>query len=330
MESKPLLEIALAEHDKVRLAMESIAKDLQHEAEEQSRLSLPSPPLAILASEPSASGLSIPAGGDNPDASTTSAPETTVALDSSGTTIVTESVDVATDPLRTQEVGAQTEVSGPPPPTGLDPGEVSKAVAVAAKVSLEEKEKAVSEAEARGMVAGRADAVGWVSKMLKLLHVASRFEAKGERLPTAVDFFSKVCCWSRGGVSGSPDCLHIIAMTVHFVLAGGGRAFCFAASFDDALGGIYVSAIELYFSTRSWHVSPLFLFLRHAVMDFCSSSIALRCVLSLLVRSSCVCNLVNLFATSTSPQWFHGMACQRLPWFDAYQWSGTLLYLLLA
>lgn len=232
LESKPLLEIALAEHDKVRLAMESIAKDLQHEAEKQTRLSLPSPPLAILAAEPSASGLSIPAAGDSPDASTTSAPETTDTLDSSGSTVATESVDVAIDPLRTQEVGAQTEVSGPPPPTGLDPGEVSKAVAVAAKISLDEKEKAVSEAEARGMAAGRADAVGWVSKMLKLLHVASRFEAKGERLPTAVDFFSKVCCWSRGGkrvTRLSPRNNYDGA----FYFGMGRRAFCLAASFHD-------------------------------------------------------------------------------------------------
>lgn len=202
METKPLLEFALAEHDKVRLAMESVAKDLQHETEKQARLSTPSPALSILAVEPSPTGLSIPAPGDSPDASsvpetTVVAPHSSVVVPTESVAVLTESVAVATEPLHTQEVGAQTEVSGPPPAAGVDPGEVSKAVAVAAEIGLREKEKAVSDAEARGLAAGRAEVAGGLSKILKLLHVASRFEAKGERLPTAVDFFSKVCTWCR-------------------------------------------------------------------------------------------------------------------------------------
>lgn len=105
----------------------------------------------------------------------------------------TESVGVATDTPESSEAGAQTDVSGPPPPRGLDPQDVAAAMAVAGRTAEEEKQRAVEEAEARGLEAGRAEAVGTgVSKLLRLLHVASRFEAKGERLPSAVDFFSKV------------------------------------------------------------------------------------------------------------------------------------------
>lgn len=129
-----------------------------------------------------------PAGG----APATTRPATAHAASAAAPS--TESVGVATDPPESSEAEAQTDVSGPPPPRGLDPQDVAAAMAVAGQTAEEEKQRAVEEAEARGLKAGRAEAIGsGVSKLLQLLHVASRFEAKGERLPSAVDFFSKVC-----------------------------------------------------------------------------------------------------------------------------------------
>lgn len=224
LETKPLLEVALAEHERVRIAMEGVAKEVEREAAEQAKLAPPPPPppptmpgLSIPpadASEteqppPAKASLSIPA--DDPGVSTTveekenaqqgsddSLPheqqlDAEVEVAAVEVSVSSESVGVSTDPVTTEEAEAQTDVSGPPPPPGLDPRTVSEAVAVAATLASQEKDSAVQEAEERGVVKGRAAAAAGLSKVLRLLHVASRFEAKGERLPTAVDFFSKVC-----------------------------------------------------------------------------------------------------------------------------------------
>lgn len=201
LETKPLLEFALAEHERVRTAMETVAIDLKRQAAEQAEADVapPAPPshappaLSIPAPEPEQPAvLSIPTAA--PDANALAAADTRDlrAKDAAVVAAATETVGVSTEPVNTEDVGAQTEVSGPPPPAGLDPAVVSAAVATAAALALEEKEKASAEAEARGVAAGRAEAAAGVSKILRLLHVASRFQAKGERLPTAVDFFSKV------------------------------------------------------------------------------------------------------------------------------------------
>lgn len=109
------------------------------------------------------------------------------------TPVETESIGVATEPpAPTEEAEVQTDVSGPPPPPGLDPRTVSEAVAMAATLASQEKDRAAREAEERGVEKGRAEAAAGLFKVLRLLHVASRFEAKGQRLPSAVDFFSKV------------------------------------------------------------------------------------------------------------------------------------------
>ena len=247
LETKPLLEFALAEHERVRVAMETIAKGLkdQHAAElaaEQAGLarlaSLPppaalappaappsptSPPpslptalsiaapdkgqpaaLSIPAAEPGALALEVDAQDSPPEANPTITGAATAEADEAAVAaaaaaameavaaLSTRTVGISTETPFTEELGAQTELSGPPPPAGLDPEEVSAAVSAAAALALEEKEKAAEEAEARGVAAGRAEAAAGLSKILRLLHVASRFEAKGERLPTAVDFFSKV------------------------------------------------------------------------------------------------------------------------------------------
>lgn len=236
LETKPLLEFALAEHERVRVAMETVAKDLKdlHAAElateqaaeqaEQARLASlappsptsppPSLPAALSIAAPDngqSSALSIPAGEPSVPALEADAQDSSPELDPAATApaaaeaaaamvaaaaaaaaLSTRTVGVSTETPLTEELGAQTELSGPPPPAGLDPEEVSAAVLAAATLALEEKEKAAEEAEARGVAAGRAEAATGLSKILRLLHVASRFEAKGERLPTAVDFFSKV------------------------------------------------------------------------------------------------------------------------------------------
>lgn len=214
LETKPLLEFALAEHERVKAAIEAVAKELEREAAEQAKLAPPAPAagLSITAdSEPeqpatAAASLSIPAadpgqgnGQEQRDGGDTLTREEQQQQHASGKTAIedevsveTESIGVSTDPLATEESAVQTDVSGPPPPPGLDPRTVSEAVAMAATLALQEKDKAAQEAEARGIEMGRAEAAAGLSKVLRLLHVASRFEAKGQRLPTAVDFFSKV------------------------------------------------------------------------------------------------------------------------------------------
>lgn len=212
LETKPLLEVALAEHERVKVAMEGVAKDLEREAAERAKLAPTSPPprpvtaLSINPAPephqpPAPASLSIPAG-DPSDANTPESDahqdagsQPAAEGDASATpaeVVVTDSKGVSTDPVDTEEAGAQTDVTGPPPPPGLDPRIVSEAVAVAATLAAEEKDKAAREAEERGIEKGREDAAKGLSKVLRLLHVATRFEAKGERLPTAVDFFSKV------------------------------------------------------------------------------------------------------------------------------------------
>ncbi|CAN0407253.1 unnamed protein product, partial [Hapterophycus canaliculatus] len=218
LESKPLLEVALAEHERVKIAMESVAKDLQREAAERAKLAPPppSPPspaaaLSIAAAPepkqpPTPASLSIPASGPgdpktpesgtHQDAGSRQSADVDAAVASAKpvvpVVVATDSKGVSTDPVLMEEAEAQTNLTGPPPPPGLDPREVSAAVAMAATLAAEEKEKAAQEAEKRGIEKGRKDAAAGLSKVLRLLHVASRFEAKGERLPTAVVFFSKV------------------------------------------------------------------------------------------------------------------------------------------
>lgn len=237
LETKPLLEVALAEHERVKVAMEGVARELEREAAERAKLAPATAGLSIASgselgvpSAPAAS-LSIPAA----DAASTAAPgekagggadspprehdppvdEVPEVLPAAAAVEVaaaeTESVGVSTDPVATEEAAAQTDSSGPPPPPGLDPRTVSEAVAMAATLASQEKEKAAREAEERGIATGRAEATAGLSKVLRLLHVASRFEAKGKRLPTAVDFFSKVsehllCSWrdfARGLFDGT-------------------------------------------------------------------------------------------------------------------------------
>lgn len=197
LETKPLLEFALSEHERVKAAMEAVAKEVEErEAAEKAKLLLAPPPppptgLSIAAApepEQPPTTLSIPAPTPEDGGPQDQQPAAQVA-------VATESVGVSTDPLGTEEAEVQTDVSGPPPRPGLDPREVSEAVAVAATLASQEKEKAAQEAEERGIAKGRKEAATGLSKVLRLLHVASRFEAKGERLPTAVDFFSKVCLW---------------------------------------------------------------------------------------------------------------------------------------
>ncbi|CAN0009498.1 unnamed protein product, partial [Ectocarpus sp. 8 AP-2014] len=195
LETKPLLEFALSEHERVKAAMEAVAKDEEErEAAEKAKLLLAPPPpppptgLSIAAApepEHPPAALSIPAPAPEGGGPQDQQPAAEVAA-------ATESVGVSTDPLATEEAEVQTDVSGPPPRPGLDPREVSEAVAVAATLAAQEKENAAQEAEERGIAKGRKEAASGLSKVLRLLHVASRFEAKGERLPTAVDFFSKV------------------------------------------------------------------------------------------------------------------------------------------
>ncbi|CAN0268411.1 unnamed protein product, partial [Ectocarpus sp. 13 AM-2016] len=196
LETKPLLEFALSEHERVKAAMEAVAKDVEErEAAEKAKLLLAPPPppppptgLSIAAApepEQPPAALSIPAPTPQGGGPQDQQPAAEVEVE-------TASVGVSTDPLDTEEAEVQTDVSGPPPRPGLDPREVSEAVAVAATLAAQEKEKAAQEAEERGISKGRKEAATGLSKVLCLLHVASRFEAKGERLPTAVDFFSKV------------------------------------------------------------------------------------------------------------------------------------------
>ncbi|CAM9421857.1 unnamed protein product, partial [Scytosiphon promiscuus] len=219
LETKPLLEVALAEHERVKVAMEGVAKDLEREAAERAKLSPPPPPrtaavaLSIAAApepnQPSTpTPLSIPArdpsdantaeSGAHQDAGSQQAADLDAAPASSKPAMValTESKKISTDPVHTEEAEAQTDVRGPPPPPGLDPREVSEAVAMAATLAAQDKAQAAQEAEERGIEKGRKEgrkeSTAGLSKVLRLLHVASRFEAKGERLPTAVDFFSKV------------------------------------------------------------------------------------------------------------------------------------------
>lgn len=220
LDTKPLMEFALAEHERVKVAMEAVAKELEDQAKADRADNLPPPPApgstglsipAPLPEEP-AGALSIPPVVDNRvaigdaleavaevEGQATPPPEGEGAA--SGTVVEslpppavvqTETVGVCTEPLHREDAEAQTDLSGPPPPAGLDPGEVSAAVSAAAVLASEEKDKAAEEGFDRGVEAGRAEATAGVSKLLRVLHVASRFEAKGERLPTAVDFFSKV------------------------------------------------------------------------------------------------------------------------------------------
>lgn len=221
LETKPLLEFALAEHERVRVAMEGVAKEKEREAAEQAKLVPPPPPptpttgLSIPPAdasepeEPSHTEVSLSIPTDDPSGSAAKETENAqrgsddslphgqpgaeVETAASEVLVTSESIGVSTDPVATEEAEVQTDLSGPPPPPGLDPRTVSEAVAVAATLASQEKDKAAQEAEERGVVKGRAEAAAGLSKVLRLLHVASRFEAKGERLPTAVDFFSKVC-----------------------------------------------------------------------------------------------------------------------------------------
>ena len=218
LETKPLLEVALAEHERVRVAMEIVAKELeQREAAERAKLAPRTPPLSISAApEPgeqsaaaaaSADSLSIPAPADSdregggealPQESEEGQQQQQAAVAEKTAVeevpVETESIGVSTEPpAATEEAEVQTDVSGPPPPPGLDPRTVSEAVAMAATLASQEKDKAAREAEKRGVEKGRAEVAAGLSKVLRLLHVASRFEAKGQRLPSAVDFFSKVC-----------------------------------------------------------------------------------------------------------------------------------------
>lgn len=206
LETKPLLEVALAEHERVRAAMETVAKDLKREAAELAKLAPPPPPLSLSIPAADPPGKTTARGHENGDAlprgqeqqqqqeEADGAEKTTVE---EAPAVETESIGVSTDPpAATEEAEAQTDVSGPPPPPGLDPRAVSEAVGRAATLASEEKDKAAREAEERGVEKGRAEAAAaGLSKVLRLLHVASRFEAKGQRLPSAVDFFSKVCIY---------------------------------------------------------------------------------------------------------------------------------------
>lgn len=240
LETKPLLEVALSEHERVRGVIEAVARDqaeqqaAQQAQEEQERQSgagvvantaplastsnpaLPTPALSIpVTAAPTATGgalsiLSIPATDlTSSPVERTALPPSTTEHESQGDGQISEeqrappattpatpsmqSVGVVTDVPESGDAGAQTDVSGPLPQPGLDPREVAVAMAAAAEAAAEEQRKVEEAAEARGLAAGRTKSAAGVAKLLRLLHVASRFEAKGERLPSAVDFFSKVC-----------------------------------------------------------------------------------------------------------------------------------------
>lgn len=220
-----MLEVALAEHERVRVVIEAVSKEQAEREAELVKLPPPSPSRSVLTPalsipadephpEPRANPFSIPAidpeanaSNDNvrdcPGQEDAQTEQFTTSRPAAQSSISTESIGVATDLPQVHDAEAQTDVSGPPPPPGLDPREVSEAVAAAAATAAEEQRKVAEEAESRGLAAGRAEAIGeGVAKLLRLLHVASRFEAKGERLPSAVDFFSKVCCTLLTCVSG--------------------------------------------------------------------------------------------------------------------------------
>lgn len=211
VETKPLLEFALSEHERVRRGIEIVAHDEAERARTEAELN----PVATSVSAPECSNGSEPievdcalsiaptTGSADPDEKRidegdgclqTSAdqdlPEAPSRRDFQA--VSTKAICVGPDLPPTVESEMQTDVSGPPPPQGLDPGEVSRAIEAAAATALKEKKDAEAEAEARGLATGRAQGAAGVSKLLRLLHVAARFEAQEERLPTAVDFFSKV------------------------------------------------------------------------------------------------------------------------------------------
>ncbi|CAM9835313.1 unnamed protein product, partial [Choristocarpus tenellus] len=157
------LECALKEHERVRGLLEEVAKEEVACKKDEA----PDPPVVPEESL----GLAI-LNRSNPDLTVEggSAPE-----------ILSVCVGTETEMLQGTEVAAQTDISGPMPPAGMDPGEVAEATAVA-----------VSTAKAAAVVEGREKMRSGVRKLLRLLHVTSRFEARGEQLPSEVDFFSKV------------------------------------------------------------------------------------------------------------------------------------------
>lgn len=161
--------------------MEAVALDLKGQEMEEAKVESSTSVVAT----PTLSPDSIKAlKGDANDGIST--PSTDVDAPSEDSTM--ESVGVATDPIPIEHASAQTELSGPPPPRGLDPAKASIAMAKAAMYAAKEKE----EAEARGLATGRAEIKTGLRKILGLLHATTWCNAKGKSLPTAIDFFSKV------------------------------------------------------------------------------------------------------------------------------------------
>ncbi|CAM9353839.1 unnamed protein product, partial [Discosporangium mesarthrocarpum] len=174
---KSNLECLLREHDRIRSLLEGVAK--AEFAAKAEKAPAPSQPGDV-------SALSIPA-----DPAPKEEPLPHAEPTASVACAATE-----TEPPEVTEVAIQTDMSGPSAPPCPGPGEgmveataaeaaATVAAAAAATEAREAAEMAASEARREELIAG-------VGKLLRLLHVASRFEAKGERLPSEVDFFSKV------------------------------------------------------------------------------------------------------------------------------------------
>lgn len=185
LETRPFVEAGLVEHERIRSAMEAVALDLKGKEMEEAKLA--SSATAVATPTLSPDSINALKGDANDGISTPSTDVDAPSIDPSEESTM-ESVGVATDPIQTEHASAQTELSGPPPPRGLDPAKASIAIAKAAMYAAKEKE----EAEARGLATGRAEMKTGLRKILGLLHATTWCNAKGKSLPTAIDFFSKV------------------------------------------------------------------------------------------------------------------------------------------
>lgn len=193
LERGPFVEAGLVEHARTQSAIEAVAFDLEGKDLEEAKLG--SSPSAAATTTLSFDSIQAFKGDANNDISTPSTDVDAPSIDPSEQS-TTASVGVATDPIPSEHAFAQTDLSGPPPPRGLDPAKASIAMAKAAMYVAKEKD----EAAARGLAAGRAEVKTGLTKILGLLHATAWCNAKGKSLPTAIDFFSKVGVGKQGEV----------------------------------------------------------------------------------------------------------------------------------
>ena len=174
LESKSAVEVALAEHDRVRSAIEEVDRELRAKAIAETRNTSPASAVSPTSSDSQTDAMFTLASSDEADNESRSVdapkelPEQANAepanvtaqegpakqpnIDSTGVVAEKgtpskpprmESVGVATDPCPTEHSSVQTDLSGPPPPPGLDPSKVANELATAALIAAQDKEKAV-------------------------------------------------------------------------------------------------------------------------------------------------------------------------------------------